>query len=163
MIQAVRDLATVARDLVRAVRRRRELRRRVPRSQIAPVRLLPSPDPTDIICLTRCRDECLRLPAFLAHHRSLGIGRFVIIDNGSRDGSVDVLLGEPDVDVFETKAPLSQASAGIVWLQYLFDRYGSHRCGISCSTSTSCSCIREWISTISTMSRTGSRNVGSWL
>ena len=45
------------------------------------------------------KDEYLRLPYFLQHHRKMGVDRFFIIDNGSTDGSRDYVLDQPDCHV----------------------------------------------------------------
>jgi Glycosyl transferase family 2 len=46
------------------------------------------------------RDENLRLPFLLEHHRHLGVSRFFFIDNGSTDGSLEFLLEQDDCHVF---------------------------------------------------------------
>ena len=51
------------------------------------------------------RNESLRLPAVLDHHRRIGVDRFFVVDNGSSDGTLELLLAEPDVHVFWTDAP----------------------------------------------------------
>ncbi len=48
------------------------------------------------------RNEALRLPSTLRQHRALGVNRFFVVDNGSTDGTLDLLAGEPDVHVFTT-------------------------------------------------------------
>ena len=42
------------------------------------------------------RNEAPQLPGFLAHHRKLGVRRFVFFDHMSTDESRDILLAEPD-------------------------------------------------------------------
>jgi hypothetical protein len=74
-----------------------------------------------------CRDEQLRLPAFLDHYRRLGVDRFAVVDNGSRDSSREILLSAPDVDLYEHGQSGAFAVAQLTWYQQLFDRYGSHR------------------------------------
>ena len=44
-----------------------------------------------------CRNERLRLPAFLNHYRSLGVDEFLVIDNDSSDGSTEYLAAQADV------------------------------------------------------------------
>ena len=66
------------------------------------------------------RDESLRLPAILDHHRRLGIDRFIVVDNGSKDGTVEFLLEQPDVLVFSTTAPFCRASH---WRRALMDDF----------------------------------------
>jgi hypothetical protein len=51
------------------------------------------------------RNEALRLPATLRHHCAIGVQRFFVLDNGSTDGTLDLLANEPDVDVFATADP----------------------------------------------------------
>src|SRR5262249_15628935 len=46
----------------------------------------------DIVVVIAVRNERLRLPYLLEHHRRLGATRFLVIDNGSDDGSVELLL-----------------------------------------------------------------------
>ena len=46
------------------------------------------------------RNEIVRLPRVLDHHRALGVDRFLIVDNGSTDGCLEFLLEQPGVHVF---------------------------------------------------------------
>ena len=46
------------------------------------------------------RNESLRLPSTLAHYRQLGVDRFLVIDNGSDDGTLEFLRGQPDTTSF---------------------------------------------------------------
>ncbi len=50
------------------------------------------------------RNESLRLPAILDHHREIGVDRFFVVDNASDDGTLDLLLAQADVHVFFTDA-----------------------------------------------------------
>ena len=56
------------------------------------------------------RNEKLRLPSTLRHHRSLGVRRFFALDNGSTDGTLDYLCGEPDVHVFSTSSSYAESN-----------------------------------------------------
>nr|WP_257098618.1 glycosyltransferase family 2 protein [Pseudovibrio flavus] len=50
------------------------------------------------VVLVACqRNELLRLPYFLEYYRGLGIKSFIIIDNGSTDGSLEYLMAQADV------------------------------------------------------------------
>lgn len=51
----------------------------------------------EILLFSKCRNESLRLPAFLRHYRNLGVNRFFIVDNESTDGSTEYLVTQPDV------------------------------------------------------------------
>jgi len=73
------------------------------------------------------RNEIQRLPFTLTHHRTLGVQRFFVVDNGSADGTIDYLLGEPDVHLFETSGPYQDARNGIDWVEMLLHVYGVGR------------------------------------
>jgi hypothetical protein len=64
-----------------------------------------SSGPDDVIVISVMRNSEAWLKSFLAHHRRIGVSRFVIIDNGSTDGSVDVLSRQSDVTLLRTYAP----------------------------------------------------------
>ena len=40
------------------------------------------------------------LPSFLDHYRSIGVTRFMCVDDASKDGTIDYLLKQDDVDVY---------------------------------------------------------------
>ena len=62
------------------------------------------------------RNERLRLPAMLDHHRRLGIDAFFVVDNDSTDDSVDFLLAQPDVHLWTAPGSFSDARYGTDWL-----------------------------------------------
>jgi len=94
-------------------------------------RVDPPVAPGEIRAFARCRDERLRLPAFLGHYRTLGVNRFFVVDNGSTDGTVDYLTKQPDVHLFHTSNRYSQAGSGIEWMNALLARFGT---GLWCVT-----------------------------
>ncbi len=65
------------------------------------------------------RNEAVRLPHFLAHYRKLGVGHFLIVDNGSTDGTGAYLAAQPDVSVWHTAAGYKAARFGMDWLTWL--------------------------------------------
>jgi len=67
------------------------------------------------------RNEILRLPQTLAHYRKLGVGRFFVIDNGSTDGTKELLTDQPDCHVFLTRNSYSEATYGLAWQHALLD------------------------------------------
>lgn len=57
--------------------------------------------------VTLVKNGAYYLPALLEHHRAIGVSHFLIIDNGSTDGSIERLAAEPDVTVIENRLPVS--------------------------------------------------------
>lgn len=104
--------------LWRAVRKRRELTAVADRTSVI--------GDGDVLCLLTVRDEAERLPYFLRHHRALGVGHFLIVDNGSTDGTRSLLQGQPDVSLWSTDASYKAARFGVDWLTWLQMRY-AHR------------------------------------
>lgn len=83
----------------------------------------------DILCFMTVRNESLRLPQFLDHHRKLGVDHFLIVDNDSDDGTGDYLAAQPDVSLWHTKASYKLSRFGIDWVTWLQIRYGhGHWC-----------------------------------
>ena len=80
-------------------------------------------DAGEILAFACIRDEALRLPWFLEYHRRAGVNHFFIVDNGSRDGSTDVLLAQTDVSVFYTEDSYADSECGLFWVNDLLDRY----------------------------------------
>lgn len=107
--------------LARAIWRRRQVS--VVRDRTAEIA------PGDILCFATLRNEAVRLPFFLDHHRRLGIRQFLIVDNGSDDGTLDLLCAQPDVSVWRARAGYRQARFGLDWLTGLQMRHGhGHWC-----------------------------------
>lgn len=87
----------------------------------------PTPAPHEVILYTVLRDEIHRLPWFFEYYRSLGINNFVVVDNGSVDGSLEYLRARSDVTLFSTTDSYVSAFAGMVWVNHLkslFSRTG---------------------------------------
>ena len=78
------------------------------------------------IVLFAVKNDLVRVKKLLPYYRSIGAERFAAIDNGSTDGTLEFLLGEPDTDVFTTRAAFgSVQKAG--WLDRLASFYGTDR------------------------------------
>jgi hypothetical protein len=73
------------------------------------------------------RNESLRLPYFLKHYRDLGAAHFLVVDNGSDDGSTALLAAQPDVTLWQTTASYRDARFGLDWLGWLLIRHGHRR------------------------------------
>lgn len=107
--------------ITRAIRKRRELRKIADRSWKI--------GKTDILCALVIRNEALRLPWFLDHHRKMGVSHFLIVDNGSTDGSAEYLRDQTDVSLWSTPASYRKSRFGLDWLNWLLLRYGhGHWC-----------------------------------
>ncbi|MGL4236151.1 glycosyltransferase family 2 protein [Tabrizicola sp.] len=107
--------------LARAFRRRHELARVIDSTA--------SIQPRDILCFMCVRNEMQRLPFVLDHHRKLGVRHFLIVDNGSTDGTVRFLADQPDVSLWQTSASYKASRFGMDWLTWLMLRHGhGHWC-----------------------------------
>lgn len=79
----------------------------------------------DTILLCACvRNERIRLPYFLDYYRGLGVGQFLIVDNGSDDGTTAYLAAQQDVSLWRTGASYQRARYGADWLNWLLTRFG---------------------------------------
>lgn len=103
--------------LFRAFRKRRQLRSVTNRMQ--GLRRQP------ILLFSTLRNERVRLPYFLDYYRKLGVDHFLLVDNGSDDGTRDYLAAQPDVSLWETDAGYKQSRFGMDWIMYLLRRFGS--------------------------------------
>ena len=81
--------------------------------------------PNPVLLFATVRNERVRLPYFLDYYRKLGVDHFLIVDNGSDDGSRDYLAAQPDVSLWTTGAGYRQARYGMDWMMHLLRRHGS--------------------------------------
>ena len=83
----------------------------------------------DILLFAVVRNEENRLPYFLDYYRSLGVDHFLIVDNGSDDGTRALLRGHADVSIWETKSSYRKSRFGMDWINRLLAQYGhGHWC-----------------------------------
>jgi hypothetical protein len=68
-----------------------------------------------LVVLAMCKNEGRIMREWLRHYRNEGVAHFVIIDNGSTDGTVDILRAQPDVTLVEDHAKHAQ--------QTLYNKY----------------------------------------
>jgi len=87
--------------------------------------------PRDIIVFAVMKNEAHRLRFFLDYYRKLGVGHFILVDNGSTDHFQEVVAGQGDISTFFTTASYKEANYGMYWANYLLLRYG---CGHWCLT-----------------------------
>ncbi|MEL6168929.1 MAG: glycosyltransferase family 2 protein [Pseudomonadota bacterium] len=81
--------------------------------------------PADILVFTVVRNEAMRLPYFLRYYRNLGVSHFLIVDNGSDDGTAEYLEKQSDVSVFSAPGSYKQARFGMDWVNGLLNRYAN--------------------------------------
>lgn len=89
-------------------------------SQLCP---LPQKSTRGAIIMCVVRNEIHRLPDFFRHHRNLGFERFVFIDNGSDDGTLEYLIQQCDTGVFATSEPFHW-TAKHGWIMRVIERLG---------------------------------------
>ena len=77
-----------------------------------------------VICVIK--DDLSRLSAFLDHYRSLGIAGFAMLDNGSTDGTFELLRGQQDVDLWRCTTPYTTERRE-AWICRLLAHYGFNR------------------------------------
>lgn len=83
--------------------------------------------PDDVPLIMSVRNELSRLPPFLRHYRSLGVTRFLVVDDQSSDGSREFLIDQPDTEVHESDIRFQAANCGTMWHYALAQRYGFGR------------------------------------
>lgn len=134
-MSAYRELATRRLSLsqrYRLVWKRRRLLWRALRSRHAlsvAVDRTGAIQPDDILAVLVVRNEVMRLPYFLSYYRDLGVSHFLIVDNESSDGTVDLLQDQADVSLWQTRASYRDARFGLDWANWLLMRYGhGHWC-----------------------------------
>lgn len=85
--------------------------------------------PGDILAFVTLRNERVRLPYFLDYYRRIGVGHFLIVDNGSNDGSREYLADQPDLSLWTTTASYKGSRFGMDWINALLRRHGDgHWC-----------------------------------
>ncbi|PVA10031.1 glycosyl transferase family 2 [Pelagivirga sediminicola] len=85
--------------------------------------------PGAILAFSTMRNEAIRLPFFLDHHRKLGVDHFLIVDNDSDDGTREFLAAQPDVSLWRTPHSYRMSRFGVDWLTWLQMRHAhGHWC-----------------------------------
>ncbi|MCH8465413.1 MAG: glycosyltransferase family 2 protein [Roseinatronobacter sp.] len=103
--------------LFRCLRKSAALRKRITRTD--------SIRPRDVLAFVVLRNELVRLPYFLDYYRAQGVRHFLMVDNGSDDGTAEYLEGQRDVSLWSTQASYKGASYGVDWLNHLLWLYGA--------------------------------------
>ena len=80
-----------------------------------------------VLLFATIRNERIRLPYFLRYYREMGIDHFLIVDNGSDDGSREYLEAQTDVSLWSTGASYKASRYGIDWINWLLMRHARDR------------------------------------
>jgi len=106
---------------IRALRKRREL--------VSVKNLTNYIQKGDILLFSTIRNERVRIPYFLKYYRDLGVNHFIIVDNGSDDGSAEYLSAQNDVSLWSSISSYKRSRFGSDWLNWLQMRYAhGHWC-----------------------------------
>lgn len=89
-------------------------------------RLQLSDNPMIPTVMVLVKDELERMKLFYEHYRRLGIHQFVMIDNGSTDGTLEWLTEQPDTRVYQVLEPYS-APNKIGWTEKALALTGYNR------------------------------------
>lgn len=79
----------------------------------------------ELIVLCQARNSRHYVKAFVEHYTSLGAKHLVFLDNGSTDGTVEVLKTYDNVTVLRTELPYK--TYNVAMKQYLIERFGKGR------------------------------------
>src|SRR5439155_5215032 len=81
-------------------------------------------EPHEILGCVTVRDEVDRLPFFLDYYERLGVDRFLVVDNDSRDATRPLLLADPRVHLWRSSMEYRIANFGMAWVDVLLHAYG---------------------------------------
>lgn len=94
---------------------------------VSPAHRLEQAGSAPVAVISVMRNERFMLDHFLAHYRNLGVGAFLIADNGSDDGTLEHLAQQPDVAVFTTDTPYNLSRYGVTWQETLMAQFRAGR------------------------------------
>ena len=75
------------------------------------------------VVISVIRDEGHRLAFFLQYYRDLGFEHFICIDNGSTDGTAELLSGFDDVSLLSAHGSYKAARFGNDWINEVINRH----------------------------------------
>ncbi|MEP2529976.1 glycosyltransferase family 2 protein [Shimia sp.] len=81
------------------------------------------PDPErDVICVITAKNEESRLRETLAHHHAIGLRHFILIDNMSSDGTLDIAR-DYGAKIIQTAESYKESRYGMAWVNDVLDAY----------------------------------------
>ncbi len=96
---------------IRALRKRRQLSFLQDRTELI--------GDGDVLLCATLWNERIRLPYFLRYYRARGVSHFLIIDNGSNDGTAGYLARQNDVSVWRAEGSYKSARFGMDWVNWV--------------------------------------------
>ena len=84
-----------------------------------------SKDDFPLVVLTH--NDMRLMPSFFQHYRSMGVTRFICLDDASVDGTADFILAQPDAELFTSNVRYKDAERGKIWREKLFTLFGGDR------------------------------------
>lgn len=88
------------------------------------IKITPIESKVILICLVK--DDLDRMKKFIDHYRKIGVKKFAIIDNDSKDGTFEFLKEQEDIDLFQVKEKyLSMRRQS--WINRVISYYGYNK------------------------------------
>jgi hypothetical protein len=69
-----------------------------------------------VVVFSVVRNERIRIHAWLRHYRNMGVEAFAMIDNGSTDGTYELLREQPDIATVRMETSYAASDFGVAWL-----------------------------------------------
>lgn len=83
------------------------------------------PDNKYVMLFCVLKNEASKIGIFLDYYRKIGVNKFVILDNGSTDGTFQYLRGQKDVNLYYTDAEYT-SERRVAWLNILLEENGKN-------------------------------------
>lgn len=81
----------------------------------------------DFPLIVTTRNDMRLIASFFQHYRSMGVTRFICVDDASADGTADFILAQPDAELFISNVRYKDAERGKIWREKLFALFGYDR------------------------------------
>lgn len=81
----------------------------------------------DFPLIVTTHNDMRLMASFFKHYRSMGVTRFICVDDASTDGTPDFILDQPDTELFTSNVRYKDAERGKIWREKLFSIFGSDR------------------------------------